>query len=70
MPKALTVAEAAETVEAIEDLNADSWIGKRDMAILFLLYGCGLRISEALSLTRGEAPRGFSRRQACSGSAR
>jgi integrase/recombinase XerC len=57
VPKALTVAEAAETVEAIEDLNADNWIGKRDMAILFLLYGCGLRISEALSLTRGEAPR-------------
>ncbi|MGH6934332.1 MAG: site-specific integrase, partial [Dongiaceae bacterium] len=57
VPKALTVAEAAETIEAVEDLNPHSWIGKRDVAILALLYGCGLRISEALSLTRGDAPR-------------
>jgi integrase/recombinase XerC len=28
----------------------------RDQAVLTLLYGCGLRISEALSLTRAEAP--------------
>src|SRR5699024_8223437 len=32
------------------------WVGKRDMAVLLLLYGCGLRISEALSLTAGDAP--------------
>ncbi|MGH6933979.1 MAG: tyrosine-type recombinase/integrase, partial [Dongiaceae bacterium] len=57
VPKALTVAEAAETIEAVEDLNPQSWIGTRDVAILALLYGCGLRISEALSLTRGDAPR-------------
>lgn len=57
VPKALTQDEAAQAVEAVGDLNADSWIGKRDVAILILLYGCGLRISEALSLTRGDAPR-------------
>src|SRR5208282_297124 len=34
------------------------WQAKRDVAVLTLLYGCGLRISEALGLRRSEAPRG------------
>lgn len=34
----------------------EQWILARDAAVLSLLYGCGLRISEALSLTRGQAP--------------
>jgi integrase/recombinase XerC len=32
------------------------WIGKRDLAVLTLLYGGGLRLGEALSLSRREAP--------------
>ncbi len=31
------------------------WIGARDLAILLLLYGAGLRVAEALSLTRARA---------------
>ena len=58
VPKALSVAEAAETVDMAGTIAADDWIGLRDIAILTLLYGCGLRIAEALSLTRGEAPSG------------
>ncbi len=41
------------------DIAADApetWIGARDTAVLTLLYGCGLRISEALALTRANAP--------------
>ncbi|MGX5736033.1 tyrosine recombinase XerC [Bosea thiooxidans] len=34
----------------------EQWILARDAAVLSLLYGCGLRISEALSLTRAQAP--------------
>jgi integrase/recombinase XerC len=34
----------------------EAWVIARDAAVLALLYGCGLRISEALSLTRAEAP--------------
>jgi integrase/recombinase XerC len=34
------------------------WIAARDTAVLSLLYGCGLRISEALGLTRANAPAG------------
>ncbi len=38
----------------------EQWVLARDAAVLSLLYGCGLRISEALSLTRGQAPTGGS----------
>lgn len=34
------------------------WLNARDIALLTLLYGCGLRISEALSLKRGDTPLG------------
>lgn len=58
VPKPLTVADAAEMIEAPAGLVASAWQAKRDIAILTLLYGCGLRISEALGLSRGEAPSG------------
>ncbi|WP_439635877.1 tyrosine recombinase XerC [Oceanicaulis sp.] len=35
---------------------AEPWIGQRDAAVLSLLYGCGLRISEALALTGRDHP--------------
>jgi integrase/recombinase XerC len=38
------------------DPDAAEWTIARDRAVLTLLYGCGLRISEALSLTRADAP--------------
>ncbi|MEQ7153793.1 tyrosine recombinase XerC [Brevundimonas aurifodinae] len=38
------------------DPEAEPWEALRDAAVLSLLYGCGLRISEALSLTRADAP--------------
>jgi integrase/recombinase XerC len=38
------------------DPDREDWEAARDEAVLTLLYGCGLRISEALSLRRSEAP--------------
>jgi integrase/recombinase XerC len=35
-------------------------MGRRDLALLMLLYGCGLRLGEALGLSRGQAPSGDS----------
>jgi integrase/recombinase XerC len=58
VPKALSVADAAEIIEASDTLVASAWQARRDIAVLTLLYGCGLRISEALGLTRAEAPQG------------
>jgi len=54
VPKALTPDEAAEVVDGL----GDSWVAKRDTAILALLYGCGLRLGEALSLNRRDVPQG------------
>ncbi len=56
LPKAIGVEEAAELAAAVEEGPAEAWIGARDLALLLLLYGCGLRIGEALSLTRRDAP--------------
>jgi integrase/recombinase XerC len=63
VPKPLSVADAAEMIEAPAALTASGpsksvWQAKRDVAVLTLLYGCGLRISEALGLKRCEAPQG------------
>jgi integrase/recombinase XerC len=58
VPKALTVADAAEMIDAPIARVASAWQAKRDVAVLTLLYGCGLRISEALGLRRCEAPQG------------
>jgi len=56
VPKALSETETAQAIDAIGKLSKFDWIGKRDMAIMMLLYGCGLRISEALSLRWCDLP--------------
>ena len=56
VPKALTMEDALTTVITVGDLSDEPWIGKRDTAVMLLLYGCGLRIGEALGLDRGQVP--------------
>ena len=58
VPKPLPVADAAELIDAPPGFTASAWQAKRDVAVLTLLYGGGLRISEALGLTRAQAPLG------------
>ncbi len=55
VPKPLNVEGAAAVVGA-SSTNCLDWITARNQAVMLLLYGCGLRISEALSLTRQTAP--------------
>lgn len=56
VPKALTVGEAKDTLESLGDLEDEPWVAARDAAVVALLYGCGLRIGEALGLNRSVAP--------------
>jgi len=58
VPKPLTAAKATALVDGADIASPDApeWILARDTAVLALLYGSGLRISEALSLQRKDAP--------------
>ena len=67
LPRPLPVAAARRIAdsELHADENAEPWIYARDAAVLALLYGSGLRISEALGLSRRlrrGVPRGGPRR--------
>jgi integrase/recombinase XerC len=55
VPKPLTVEKAAAVMASAPHADND-WTVARDLAVLLLLYGAGLRISEALSLTERSAP--------------
>lgn len=58
LPKPLSATLARRVVSAEErDDPAEPWVLARDEAVLMLLYGSGLRISEALGLTQKDAPR-------------
>ncbi len=62
-PRPVTEDQARGLIlEAEADPDQEPWEAARDVALLTLLYGCGLRISEALSLKRKDAPLGPSLR--------
>ena len=58
LPRPVTPDDAANLAELVASDAGEPWIGARDRAVLLLLYGSGLRIAEALSLTGGELPLG------------
>ncbi|MEP1208510.1 MAG: tyrosine recombinase XerC [Rhizobiaceae bacterium] len=51
LPKPVGAQEAAQLVSLDQQMHGEPWIAARDAAIMTLLYGCGLRISEGLGLT-------------------
>lgn len=62
LPRPLTEDAARAMIETVEHQTKDSWQGARDTAVVTLLYGCGLRISEALGLKGRDLPLGDSLR--------
>ncbi len=61
VPKALSDRETDDLMAAVGEParpDMEGWEGTRDLAVLMLLYGCGLRISEALQLNGGDWPVG------------
>ncbi len=55
VPKPLTVEKAGDVVNTAVTSDLD-WVSMRDTAVMLLLYGSGLRISEALGIKVKEAP--------------
>ena len=58
LPRPAAPDEAMDLVENAAEAESAPWIGARDLAILLLLYGAGLRVAEALSLTARVLPLG------------
>ncbi|KIN60230.1 Tyrosine recombinase XerC [Sulfitobacter noctilucae] len=56
LPRPLAVDAAKAMIDCVELQSERPWVAARDVAVLTLLWGCGLRISEALSLTGRDAP--------------
>jgi integrase/recombinase XerC len=56
LPKPLAMTAARNVIDVDNSLDDEPWIAARNAAVLALLYGSGLRISEALNLRRGDAP--------------
>ena len=56
LPRPLAEDAARAMIETVEFQSGNEWGAARDAAVITLLYGCGLRISEALSLTGADVP--------------
>jgi integrase/recombinase XerC len=56
LPRALSTMEADAVLDCADIMGSVAWVGLRDRALVTLLYGCGLRISEALHLHVGDLP--------------
>ncbi len=56
LPRPLTEDAASAMLDTVELQAREPWVAARDLAVVTLLWGCGLRISEALGLRGGDAP--------------
>ncbi len=56
LPRPLSEDAAREMIDTVDAQAREDWIAARDAAVVTLLYGCGLRISEALGLTGAAHP--------------
>jgi integrase/recombinase XerC len=56
LPRPLAQDAASAMIDTVELQSNEPWIAARDAAVVTLLYGCGLRISEALGLTGADVP--------------
>ncbi|CUH67616.1 Tyrosine recombinase XerC [Thalassovita gelatinovora] len=56
LPRPLDEDAARDMIDTVEMQAGEDWVAARDVAVVTLLYGCGLRISEALGLTGRDVP--------------
>ncbi len=57
LPRPIHENQAMRILESADLFVKDNWVGQRDRALFTLLYGCGLRIDEALQLSIKDMPR-------------
>ncbi|MCT4554056.1 MAG: tyrosine recombinase XerC [Pelagimonas sp.] len=62
LPRPLSEDAAKAMIDTVGLQAGEGWVAARDMAVITLLYGCGLRISEALNLKGRDLPLGESLR--------
>lgn len=60
LPRPLAPDQALDVLDMAASGHETPWVAARDLAVLTLLYGCGLRISEALALDGRDWPFGES----------
>lgn len=56
LPRPVSEQAATDLIDTVADQARAPWVAARDGAVVTLLYGCGLRISEALGLTGADHP--------------
>lgn len=56
LPRPLDEDAAVALIDQVEAQSMEGWVAARDVAVVTMLYGCGLRISEALGLTGATVP--------------
>lgn len=56
LPRPVSQDAARALMDRVSLQHPEPWVAARDLAVITLLYGCGLRISEALGLTGADAP--------------
>ncbi len=56
LPRPLAINAAKAMIDCVEIQSERPWVAARDVAVLTMLWGCGLRISEALGLKGADAP--------------
>jgi integrase/recombinase XerC len=56
LPRPLAIDAAREVLDSVGEGARAPWVAARDRAVVTLLWGCGLRISEALALTGADVP--------------
>lgn len=56
LPRPVSADAAKGMIDTVELQAVEPWVAARDVAVVTLLYGCGLRISEALNLKRSDYP--------------
>jgi integrase/recombinase XerC len=56
LPRPLSKKSSTEIIQVVGNLADEKWVSARDIAIITLLYGCGLRISEVLSVKLSDTP--------------